>query len=368
MKPPPAIAGIAYAGGIDRNNNFDLIRLLAALQVAVLHSNRHLQAGLPTEVVRFLELFPGVPIFFFISGLLVTSSLATRPLRAYAESRARRIVPALWLAFLIGILILAAAGQVGPSELADPTFWAWVASQLTVFQVFNPDMFRDFGVGVLNGSLWTIPVEVGFYFILPVMALLAARGAVEGTRKRLTIILVLTGLISFVIHSLVWPTAEDASILVKLISVSPAPHLWQFALGALTYLHFGRVLSWARPLGRVQFGWLAPIVVYALAGWTLAPHLPEPLFVAVAYPVLMFGLVAAAVVAPPRASLLGGFDISYGLYLFHMLAVNVAVALGFVGQWQAAVVAVAVSIVVAGLSWRFLESPVLRRSVRGPRP
>ncbi|MBL0968888.1 MAG: acyltransferase [Brevundimonas sp.] len=361
MKPAPMVSGLACPGGINRDNNFDIIRLLAALQVAILHSNRHLQAGLPPELVRFLELFPGVPIFFFISGLLVTSSLATRPLKAYAESRARRIIPALWLAFVLGVLVLAAFGQIGGSELVNPVFWAWVVGQLTVFQVFNPEMFRDFGVGVLNGSLWTIPVEVGFYFILPVLAWLAARGAAAGNRARLTLVLFAAAIPSFVIYLKVWPTPEDASLVMKLISVSPAPHFWQFALGALTYLHLDRVLSWVGSLRRIPFGWLAPVLAYALAGALVAPLLPESLFVIAAYPLLMFGLLAVALVAPSRASVLRGWDISYGLYLFHMLFVNIAVALGYAGHWPAAVVAVVAAIVMAGVSWRGLESRILKR-------
>lgn len=55
-------------------NNFDLLRLLAATQVAILHITTHLKTPFPEQVVNILEWFPGVPIFFAISGYLIAMS------------------------------------------------------------------------------------------------------------------------------------------------------------------------------------------------------------------------------------------------------------------------------------------------------
>ena len=109
---------------MDRRNNFDLVRIAAALQVAFLHSCEHLHVPLG-PVGGFLALFPGVPVFFFMSGLMVTASAMRRPLPDYAAARARRVVPALWLAFVLALLILVAFGQIGAAEVGAPVFWAW---------------------------------------------------------------------------------------------------------------------------------------------------------------------------------------------------------------------------------------------------
>ena len=55
-------------------NNFDLIRLFAATQVAISHISSHLEIAIPG--LSFLSYFPGVPIFFFISGYLIYQSFA----------------------------------------------------------------------------------------------------------------------------------------------------------------------------------------------------------------------------------------------------------------------------------------------------
>ena len=46
------------------NNNFNLIRLFAALQVAIVHSAAYLNIDI--TYLKFLDLFPGVPIFFLL--------------------------------------------------------------------------------------------------------------------------------------------------------------------------------------------------------------------------------------------------------------------------------------------------------------
>lgn len=59
------------------SNNFDLIRLAAASQVMVIHSihNLGIETSRALEMLEFaLSFFPGVPIFFVISGYLVSAS------------------------------------------------------------------------------------------------------------------------------------------------------------------------------------------------------------------------------------------------------------------------------------------------------
>ena len=56
----------------NNHNNFDLVRLFAALQVAICHSAGHF--GYQNFAITLLGYFPGVPIFFFVSGFLIYSS------------------------------------------------------------------------------------------------------------------------------------------------------------------------------------------------------------------------------------------------------------------------------------------------------
>ncbi len=85
-------------------NNFDLIRLFAATQVAISHITSHL--GIKNQFLSLLDLFPGIPIFFFISGYLICGSYeqsmrSTNTNVNFFIKRFLRFYPALWLCFAI---------------------------------------------------------------------------------------------------------------------------------------------------------------------------------------------------------------------------------------------------------------------------
>src|SRR6476659_2397344 len=89
-----------------RENNFDVLRLLAAGIVLAAHSwplgsgRRQPFAHHPLGTV-------GVEIFFVISGFLVTRSWLSEPsLRRFARTRARRILPGLMGALLVTALVI----------------------------------------------------------------------------------------------------------------------------------------------------------------------------------------------------------------------------------------------------------------------
>lgn len=60
---------------LSRENNFDVVRLFAAMQVMVCHGINHLHVTSLLGVVDVFSFFPGVIMFFVISGFLITSSL-----------------------------------------------------------------------------------------------------------------------------------------------------------------------------------------------------------------------------------------------------------------------------------------------------
>ena len=170
-----------------RHNNFDLLRLFAASQVAFIHVGDELHiefTGWLLSVRQFLDYFPGVPIFFVISGFLISASLDRNPnLRNYAINRFLRIYPALWTSTLLTLLVLLVLGpRIWEADHANGentvlVVAKWLIAQFTVAQFYTPAIFKaHFGVGQLNGSLWTIPVELQFYVALPVLAPLLWRG------------------------------------------------------------------------------------------------------------------------------------------------------------------------------------------------
>ncbi len=91
-----------------RLNNFDLIRLIAATQVLLLHVSHHIHLNPEFLIIKkILAKFPGVPIFCTVSGFLITASLVKNPnIKYYFRNRYLRIYPALYICFIITFLIL----------------------------------------------------------------------------------------------------------------------------------------------------------------------------------------------------------------------------------------------------------------------
>src|SRR5664280_2408641 len=93
-----------------RPNNFDLIRIFAALQVVMTHVSGHLQFP-DAKYLYLLSLFPGVPIFFVTSGYLVSGSFErSGGLRTYFRNRFLRIYPGLWGCLSVIFLVVLAIG------------------------------------------------------------------------------------------------------------------------------------------------------------------------------------------------------------------------------------------------------------------
>ena len=340
---------------ISRDNNYDLIRLFAALQVVFLHAAHHMNVELFGPVRQLLLLFPGVPIFFFISGMLVTSSLMrSTSLKSYFTKRVKRVYPALWLFVLLSIFLLVVFGQITTQTLQQSFLWIWFACQATLVQFFNPEEFRDFGVGVVNGSLWTIPVEVSFYIALPI--LLAISKWSETPASRFKGLVFMAGVASFIIWIAGDILLDAESMPSKILTVSLLPHFWQFAVGVFAAIHYHTIKKFLE--NKV---WIV-LISYLIFGLAAKSFFSNMLVSAITAPFLYLTIFAlGSNTREITKASLRGWDISYGLYLVHMLVVNAFIELGYIGTWGACFTAIGLSILLAAASWRFLEVKVLRR-------
>lgn len=152
-------------------NNFDLLRILAATQVLYFHASTYLKVPIAAWAIPF-ENLPGVPIFFVISGYLVSASYErSGDLVTYFRNRFLRIYPGLWCCLSVTIIIL----SVFKYSLLRPEAAQWFILQLGGF-IYTPRFLSSFGFGSYNGSLWTIPVELQFYVFLPLVYALSPSG------------------------------------------------------------------------------------------------------------------------------------------------------------------------------------------------
>ena len=137
---------------------------LAALQVLWSHAYPMLGVPMPAWQ-KPLAMFPGVTIFFVVSGYLVSSSLERQAdLRHYFKNRLLRIYPGLWVCVTVA-LIAAVLFGFHFHALKD---MVWYPAQLLGF-IYTPPALSHFGVGSYDSALWTIPIELQFYVVLPLV-------------------------------------------------------------------------------------------------------------------------------------------------------------------------------------------------------
>jgi peptidoglycan/LPS O-acetylase OafA/YrhL len=156
-----------------RDNNFNLIRFLAASAVVCAHVYFLLgREGGGFSLYGFTEAdlsVGAVNVFFVVSGFLITRSLLGRgDLAAYVAARALRLVPALAVTSAILVFILGPLVSSVPlwRYIADPAAWLYLVVTPVVFEeaLPLPGVFQGVPVeGIVNGPLWTLRYEAIAY-------------------------------------------------------------------------------------------------------------------------------------------------------------------------------------------------------------
>lgn len=341
-------------------NNFDLIRLFAAFQVALVHVFRIMEietAWVGSFILHLFYLFPGVPIFFFISGFLISRSYENNScLKEFFINRVLRLYPGLIACVAFSILLVMASGYLQGKGVQWFELVALFLAKTTFFQFYNPEFMRGYGDGVLNGSLWTITVEIQFYLLIPVLFFLLSRKPPQCTTNCALIVLTV---LFFILNRLyaVLPDMVDTSLITKLIGISFFPWLYIFLLGVLAQRNFE--LFHAYLAGKFYF--IFPL--YLVSSFMLSDfggalgNNSNPVVV-----VLLILTVFSFAYSMPALSkkVLRGNDMSYGLYIYHMPVVNLLLYSGLYRKTEYGFMALFACILLAAISWLIIEKPALR--------
>lgn len=341
-------------------NNFDLLRFSFAAVVFLYHA--HVLSGRDEFVLfsRWLSADLAVKAFFVVSGYLVSLSLArSRSLTDYAWKRVRRVYPA-YAAVVIACAVGGVLLTTWPPELYFGAEWGrYLAANLAFLNFLAPGLpgvFQQNPTSVVNGALWSLKVEVGFYVVLPIVAWLASRG---GRWTWLTLCYTLSVAWAFTMQQ--YAEESGRGVFVQLGLQLPG-QLRYFVIGIAAF-HAAPRWSWRR------WVWAVPACVAAI----LVP-LPPSVDLAVEPAALGVLVLVAAFVVP----YLGNFgrygDFSYGIYITHFPVLQAIVAAGLFERHPYGALALSTLVVAmaAVVSWHLVEKPFLRASshyvaaTRGP--
>jgi len=348
--PSPAIGARSHG----RDNNFNLIRLIASGSVLVSHSWS--LTGTPGEPFERFAGFSfghmGVDVFFVVSGFLVTGSLLGRgTLGSFLRARALRIFPALVASAFGAALVIGPFVTTLPlgRYFADAGTWRYAFQNSTTWpwgvRWVLPGVFAGLpGGNAVNGALWSLPWELTMYAMLTVLGALALRTPPLLTRPRLQAAIVGLAAVATIGHGL-----NEAFAFSQRFEVVQALRLVAlfFSAGAL-YLFRDRV-----PLSPVLFIASAVVLFGSLAVKGLALALYPA---ALVYAVVWLALVPGGVVR--RYNRLG--DYSYGFYLWQFpIQQWIVLRRPATTQPELLLYSLPAALALAVLSWHLVESPAL---------
>jgi peptidoglycan/LPS O-acetylase OafA/YrhL len=336
---------------ISRLNNFDLLRLIAAFQVLVQHAIFHLEINSLNKWIYILSFFPGLLMFFTISGFLIFSSYdRNKDLKKYFINRFLRLFPALWFCFVITLMLLLFFNIIAFSDIFSWTIIKWIFTQVTVFQFWTPDVLRIWGVGTPNGSLWTIPVELQFYICLPLIITLFKK--IRILYKLLFFIIISLGISFYMSNN----QGIHETLAIKLLGVSILPYLHSFLTGSMMYLFWDKIKNLVE--GKALYWLLIYISVNLI--FDIKPSYNPINLQLISNLLLSFVTISLAFTLPKLNMFLKGNDISYGMYIYHMLVINSLISLGYLGDVKFLILTIIITIVMSILSWFLIEKKALQ--------
>lgn len=335
---------------ISRDNNFTLLRFFAALAVLYVHSYP-LSLGLKKggdPISHFLIIFWGeglgdlaVDLFFVTSGFLVTASYVRREsLIAFIEARILRIYPGLVVAVLFCVFVVGALGtsESATNYFASPITWSYIKHNVLLVNgiQFNlPSVFLSNPYPGINGSLWTLPIEIRMYFWV---AVLGSLSLLKGERAFNAI---------FIVLCLMYAQSSNNNFFVEGTPRNAYLALL-FLLGAFFYINRSKI-----PL---EFSGVAVlcIVVYLASEYRFSVFLKAVCF---AYMVLLLALHPK--LRMPSIDHWG--DISYGLYIYAFpVQESIAYLVPQVKPLNMFMLSTVITVFLAILSWRLVEKPALK--------
>lgn len=331
---------------MDRHNNFDTLRLIAATSVIFSHAFLLGEGAQDREPLMRLTGgqtilgVVGVFVFFTISGFLVTQSFeATGSPFRFLVKRALRIYPGLLVCLLVSAFVMGPLVSDLPAALyfRNAAAYAYVTSNFSMVMPANtlPGVnFSTYGAGsIVDGPLWTLPCEVVMYLVV------FALGVLRALNLRLMLALVAVGMIC-----LWFDTAASDYFIGGAVWLLPF-----FAAGMALYRLRDKGIFSAR------------CALLALACLILS--VPLHAFI------LLFPLFGSYLVIylalEKRLPFLNAVrfgDLSYGLYIYGWPVEQVLVRLnGGTMAWQELfALALPITAAIAFLSWHLIEARALQ--------
>lgn len=343
----------------------DGIRAIAVIMVLAYH----------LKLALFKSGFLGVTVFFVLSGYLITGILiseveeeGTIDLKNFWLRRIRRLVPAVMSMAVVIIFVSAVVNRIIFTK-GCKDFLASVLGFNNWWQIFNKvSYFEAAGVPSPFTHCWSLAIETQFYLIYPLILLgiyklVKSRGEGRANRGLLFAgVTLLLALISVILMIVLFDPQQDASRVYYGTDTRAFSLLFGALLAILwEYRMVPRRLSASvnMVLGSVSFAVLL-VMTIAINGssnfwYRGGQFVGTILTVLVIYTVSGRKTWLSRFLSNPVLKWIG--DRSYSIYLWHY-PIILLISKGIKASWWITLIEIVLSVVLAELSYRFIETPI----------
>jgi peptidoglycan/LPS O-acetylase OafA/YrhL len=345
IKKPECVKNI-----IDKNNNINFLRLLLAYVVVIFHSQTLSGSQYPLE-----KLFDGhiaVCGFFIISGfLIIRSCWSSNSLQDYFIKRCRRLLPAYFFVIVICMIGLSLFSNLSKVEyFKSPQLIKYFIANIFFMNFLQPSLpgiFLGNGSQAVNGSLWTIKIEIGFYIIVPILSYILNK---LKTKKRINFFLAFLYLFGNQYNFIcLYISQKMGNRLIEELAHQLPGFIQFFAVGIFCAVNYDFVHKYDKYL--IIPGIIILAIYYIFGNEYLLP-------IGLGIIIMFIGFHFH------KLNNIGkNGDYSYGVYIFHFPIIQILVSSGYfkINKNITLLIVIGTVFSVAYISWNILEKKILKR-------
>lgn len=329
-----------------KKNCFDFLRFFFAAIVLF----GHLLSLSESSSLHFLSYFGyslfALKGFFVISGFLVTKSyLNTSSIKNYYIKRAKRIFPAYVFIIIISTIFLSLISSYNFLDYFTNTitykYFGWNLIFMNFMQPCLPGVFVNNVMCAVNGALWTLKVEEGFYIVLPIILYF-----IKKFKKP-----VFTLISLYILSFLYWHVMAFYFNKPELAKQLPG-YLSYFSSGIFIFLYF-------EYFSKYKFQILAiALFIIIISGIFSSYH-------NLLYPISLASIIIFIAYNLPFLNNFGKYgDFTYGLYIYHFPIIQIFRNFNLFEKYNPYLMGICVLIITfvcAVFSWFVIEKRFLER-------
>lgn len=327
------------------NNNFNLIRIILSLVVVVAHFITLLDFEDKKILLTVFNSYAAVKGFFVISGYLVYKSYTKNyELKKFYYNRILRIMPGYYFVMIITLIAIIIIFNYDLNNAVNIlSISKYIIFNIIFLGVMQPNIegiFIDNVTNAVNGSLWTIKVELCLYIIVPLIYIILKKiGQVKGA------------LIIYAI-SILWIITFKYLIINKYSNSL----IHQFP-GQLAYFIMGIYLTQFKKIELKYF-------ICSVVSLTIIHVINEELISTLFTP-FFFSLIIIYLSSMKEKININKYgDFTYGFYLLHFPLIQILIEKGIINKEKiisSLLITIVLLMTLAMISWHFVEKRFINK-------